>query len=102
VTIPSNLLPYRHAILMRELQISGVKLEDLARAWASIDGKLVHFDEGKTKSVWEDKTGHYAGYVVETEEMISRAIKYARARALNSTTERVTPADGDQDEDESA
>lgn len=102
MTIPSNLLPYRHAILMRELQISGVKLEDLARAWASIDGKLVHFDEGKTKSVWEDNTGHYAGYVVETEEIIERAIKYARARALNSTTERVTPADGDQDEDESA
>ena len=81
IVIDSRLISYRHAILMRELQISNVKLEDLARAWASLDGKLVHFDEGKTKTIWEDKTGHYAGYVVETEEIIERAIRYARERA---------------------
>ena len=71
---------FRHAKLLQDLRASGATVEDLARAWASIDGKRDAFDEGRDKSVMEDKTGHYAGYVVETEEAISRAISYAQAR----------------------
>jgi len=59
---------------------SGATVEDLARAWASIDGKRDQFDEGKGKSVFDDETGHYAGYCVEAREIIERATKYARER----------------------
>ena len=70
----------RHARLLQDARQCGVTVEDFARAWASLDGKRDAFDEGRDKSVMEDKTGHYAGYVVETEEIFERAIKYARDR----------------------
>lgn len=69
-----------HNNLIKELIDSGATVEDLARAWASIDGKRDEFDEGKGKSVFDDRTGHYAGYVVEAEEQLRRAAKYARER----------------------
>lgn len=71
---------FRHAKLMQDLKRENVTVEDLARAWASIDGKRDAFDEGKGKSVLEDRTGHYEGYVCETEAAIERAVSYARAR----------------------
>lgn len=71
---------FRHARLLRDFSLFGGNIEDLARAWASIDGKRDEFDEGRDKSVMDDKTGHYAGYVVETEEILERAIAYARGR----------------------
>jgi hypothetical protein len=52
----------------------------LARAWASIDGKRDEFDAGRNISISEDKTGHYLGYLVETEEAFERATKYALER----------------------
>lgn len=70
----------RHARLLQDLRQSGATVEDLARAWASLDGKRDAFDEGRDKSVMDDKTGHYAGYVVETEEIVARAVAYARDR----------------------
>lgn len=57
-----------------------VTVEDVARAWASIDGKAVEFDHGKGLSVSEDKTGHYAGYCHEALELLERATRYATAR----------------------
>lgn len=50
-------------------------IEALAECWASIDGKSEAFAEGRGKSVLDDRTGHYAGYMVESEEMISRLRK---------------------------
>lgn len=46
--------------------------EALAEAWASIDGNLDKFRAGKTAPNIEDFGGHYAGYMVEAEEMIRR------------------------------
>ena len=73
-------IAFHHAKLIQDLKRENVTVEDLARAWASIDGKRDAFDEGRDKSVFDDKTGHYAGYIAETEEMIERAVSYARDR----------------------
>ena len=70
----------RHAKILQDARKAGVTIEDLARAWASIDGKRDAFDAGRNISEFEDKTGHYAGYVVETEEMFMRATTYALGR----------------------
>lgn len=70
----------RHARLLQDFRQAGATVEDLARAWASMDGKRDAFDEGRNKSVMEDKTGHYAGYVVEAEEILKRATVYALDR----------------------
>lgn len=70
----------RHARLMQEMAKAGVTVEDLARAWASIDGRRDEFDAGADKSLADDETGHFTGYVIETEETITRATNYARAR----------------------
>lgn len=71
---------FRHAKLMQDLKRESVTVEDLARASASLDGKRDHFDAGRGKSVLDDETGHYAGYVVEMEEIIERACQYAQSR----------------------
>lgn len=65
---------------MADFRASCATVEDLARAWASIDGRREAFDEGKGKSVFDDATGHYAGYCVEARELIERATKYANKR----------------------
>lgn len=71
---------FRHARLMQDMRHAGVCIEDLARAWASIEGKEGRFDAGKNKSVFEDKDGTYAGFMVEMEEIIERATRYALER----------------------
>lgn len=73
-------IAFHHAKLIQDLKRESVTVEDLARAWASMDGKRDHFDEGRDKSVLDDATGHYAGYVAEMEEVIERAVSYARNR----------------------
>ena len=60
---------------------AGVTVEDLARAWASLDGKQDAFDAGRNKSVFDDETGHYAGYCFEVREIVTRATKYAQEKA---------------------
>ena len=70
----------RNADLMAAAIDAGVTIEDLARAWASIDGKRGEFDEGKGISVFDDKTGHYAGYMEEAAEQVKRATAYALER----------------------
>lgn len=71
---------FHHAKLMREMQTSGVTVEDLARAWASMDGKLQRFDRSKVDPAYGGEDGSYEGYLVEAEEIIERATKYAVER----------------------
>ena len=71
---------YRHARMLQEMRAAGVTVEDLARAWSSMDGKREHFDRERDQSAMEAETGHYLGYLVETEEIITRATAYAAAR----------------------
>lgn len=78
----------RHARLLQELRQSGATVEDLARAWASMDGKRDAFDAGRDKDIMEDEAGYYAGYMCETEEILKRAIQYASERRQGK--ERVT------------
>ncbi len=59
---------------------AGVTVEDLARAWASMDGTRDAFDVGRGLSVFDDATGHYAGYCAEAREIVQRATKYAVER----------------------
>lgn len=74
-------------------------LEDLARAWASIDGKRDRFDKTKATVMkrgdsliqrvddiaLEDLDGTYEGYTVEMHEIIRRANRYARIRGGSDT-----------------
>lgn len=69
-----------HGRLMREATEAAVTVKELARAWASIDGKRDEFDIGAASDDIEAGGGHYAGYVCEAEELLRRATKYARER----------------------
>ena len=68
----------RHADLLMDFFESNATVEDMARAWASIDGKRDQFDANKDAEDYGD--GHYEGYLTETEEMLKRAVKYANER----------------------
>jgi hypothetical protein len=75
------IVDYYHATLLQRLRKSDVTVEDLARAFASMDGKRDQFDHGKTISISDPKNdGHYLGYLTEMEEIIRRAIEYAEGR----------------------
>ena len=69
-----------HARLLQELLRSEVTIEDLARGYASIDGKRNSFDKGKADHEYEKKMGHYLGYLTEMESIIDNAIGYAFER----------------------
>jgi hypothetical protein len=71
---------FRQARILRDFSESGATLEDLARAWASVDGKRDAFDAEKDMLASEAIHGHYLGYLVETEEILQRAIQYAIER----------------------
>lgn len=71
-----------HLRLMADARESGAVVEDFARAWASVDGKLEKFDTCKVDGKAEDRDGYYLGYLAEAEEMFRRAAKYARERNL--------------------
>lgn len=51
-------------------------IESIARAWASIDGKLERFDNCKADLSLDDTDGSYSGYIADTEELMRRAYKY--------------------------
>ena len=68
---------------MSDVLKNGVTVEDIARAWASIDDRRDEFDRGKVDKEYEDKAGHYDGYMIETEELLKRAAKYANERSKN-------------------
>jgi uncharacterized protein YuzE len=66
--------------LLRDFVASGTTIEDLARAWASLDGKLEELGREKGHRTVEDAHPHYLGYLAEAEEILRRAAKYARER----------------------
>lgn len=79
----------RHRQLIADLEASGVTIDDLARAWASIDGKRDEFDRGKVDREYEHTAGHYDGYRIEAAEMVSRAVGYAKERRSKALDELV-------------
>lgn len=78
-----------HRRLIRESEGAGVTVKDLARAWASIDGRRDEFDIGAESDDIESGGGRYAGYVCEAEELLRRATKYARDRRRKILDEMV-------------
>ena len=49
--------------------------EAIARAWASIDGKLEAFERERNGMDYDDPdyTGHYEGYLAEADELMARS-----------------------------
>ena len=81
----------RLGALLRDFIASGATVEDLARAWASLGDTRDEFDEEKGLSVREAAHGHYLGYLAETEEILRRAVKYARERSSVSSSPPANP-----------
>lgn len=48
-------------------------VEALAESWASIDGKLEQFKNGKAMT--DEDGGYYEGYIADSHEMIDRLRK---------------------------
>jgi hypothetical protein len=48
-------------------------IENVARAWASMDGKLDKFHACKADKELDKTQGHYMGYLIDAEELIKRA-----------------------------
>jgi hypothetical protein len=48
-------------------------IEEIARAWASIDGKAELFDRCKADQSSEDEFGHFEGYMSEARELVNRS-----------------------------
>lgn len=55
-------------------------IEAIARAWASIDGKLDRFDKCKANISFDDTDGTYSGYISDTEELMRRAYEYEEGK----------------------
>ena len=72
----TNVVQYHHAKLLHNVRRYGVTIEDIARAWSSMNGKAEDFDR-KNKD-----EGYYEGYMADTEEMLQRAVDRARARRI--------------------
>lgn len=45
-------------------------IEDIARAWASLDGKATLFDLCKGDREIEEELGHYEGYISDAEALV--------------------------------
>ena len=59
-----------------EFKLSLISTEAVARAWASIDGKLDKFDACRADPDREAKEGFYEGYVSDAESLLNRAYKF--------------------------
>jgi len=81
----------RLGALLRDFIASGATVEDLARAWASLDHKQDEFDKEKGLGALEAAHGHHLGYLAETEEILRRAAKYARERSAISPSSPAKP-----------
>jgi uncharacterized protein YuzE len=75
--------------LLRDFIASGATLDDLVRAWASLDGKRHEFDKEKGLDASQAAYGDYLGYLAETEEVLRRATIFARERRSVSS---ISPA----------
>jgi hypothetical protein len=74
-----------------EITIDGtlVTVEEVARAWASLDGNRDEFDREKTGA--KIVTGHYEGYIADAEALLQTALRYANLKSRQLVTDR--PAD---------
>ncbi len=63
------------------------RIEALAEAWASIDGRLERFRACKADKALDLKDGSYSGYMCEAEEMIERL----ETRGFTVVEKRKTP-----------
>jgi uncharacterized protein YuzE len=71
--------------LLRDFVASGATLEDLARAWASLDGERDEFAKEKDPGPSGAAHGHYLGYLAAAGEVLRRAAKHAREpRSISS------------------
>jgi uncharacterized protein YuzE len=77
--------------LLRDFVASGATIEDLARAWASLDGKPDELGKEKGLGALEAAHPHYLGYLVEAEEILRRAVKAARERNSISSGSPASP-----------
>jgi uncharacterized protein YuzE len=77
--------------LLRDFIESGAMVEDLARAWASLGDARDEFEKEKGQGAPEAAPGHYLGYLAETEEILRRAVKYARERRSVSSSSPANP-----------
>jgi uncharacterized protein YuzE len=71
---------------LRDFIASGATVEDLARAWASLEGKRNEFDKDEGLAVSEAAHDHYLSYLAATEEILQRAATYARERGSISSS----------------
>jgi uncharacterized protein YuzE len=81
----------RLGALLRDFVASGAMVEDLARAWASLGDTRDEFDKEKAPGAPEAAYGDYLGYLAETEEILLRAVKYARERSSVSSSSPANP-----------
>ena len=81
----------RLGALLRDFIASGALVEDLARAWASLGDTRDEFDKEKGLGAPEAAHGHYLTYLAETEEILRRAVKYARERSSVSSSPPANP-----------
>jgi uncharacterized protein YuzE len=79
----------RLGALLRDFIASGALVEDLARAWASLDDTRGERDKAKGLDASEAAHGHYLGYLAETEEILQRAATYAHERRAVSPSSPV-------------
>jgi uncharacterized protein YuzE len=68
----------RLGALLRDFIASGATVEDLAWAWASLDGQRDDVDKEKSLGAPEDAHDYYLGYLAAAEEILRRAANYAR------------------------
>ena len=77
--------------LLRDFVASGATVEDLARAWASLDGKRDEFDKAEDAGAPEAAPAHYLGFLSEAEKVLQRAAKYGRERSTASSSSPANP-----------
>jgi uncharacterized protein YuzE len=81
----------RLGALLRDFIACGATVEDLARGWASLDDARDQFDKEKGLGASEAAHGDYLGYLAGTEEILRRAVKYARERSPVSSSPPANP-----------
>jgi len=76
----------RLGALLRDFVASGATVEDLASAWASLEGTRDVLDKEKDPGASNDARGYYLGYLAEAEETLRRATKCARERIVSPSS----------------
>jgi hypothetical protein len=70
---------FRHARIIRDAQLAGVTIDDLALALASREGKSAEYDEAKRSG--DLGLNYYSHFTIAAEVILERATVYARDRA---------------------